>query len=413
MSSTIGYLQLIKSRPAFRRIWLGSVVSLAGDWFSLLALYALLEEETGSAESVGLLLAARFLPSALIAPIGGALADRFSRRRIMVACDVLRALIMLGFLAVRTKADVPLVYLLTVAQMSLSALFEPAEQAAVGSVVEPSEVVTATTIQSMTWAAALSAGALLGGLTTELFGRQGAFIVDAFSYLASAFFIARAAIPHHPRVAGALLHQGIADVREGLSLAARDGLLRRVLWVKTGWGVAGGGALALYAMMGERELKVGTTGTAAVGVLLAMRGVGALLGPLLARRFGGDSQRFLLRAINVSFAITIIGWVAFSQAPTLMLAACCLAVAHMATSVMWTFSSSLLTMLVDDRLRGRIFSIDLMSYTVTFTLSSWLAGRALDRLGATPREVMLALACLLVGSWGVWLALAPERPTSI
>jgi MFS family permease len=105
-----GYLDLLRRRPAYRRIWLGSVVSLAGDWFTLIALYSLLNEYTSSGEAVGLMLFLRFLPAALLGPLAGVVADRFPRRTIMMTCDLVRALVVLGFLLVRGPADVWILY---------------------------------------------------------------------------------------------------------------------------------------------------------------------------------------------------------------------------------------------------------------------------------------------------------------
>ncbi len=120
------YLELLRRRPAFRNLWLGACVSLAGDWFSLIALYTLLQEYTGSGEAIGLMLAARWLPAVFFGPLTGVVADRFSRRRIMVICDVLRMIVVLGFLMIHSRDDVWLVYVLTFLQMTMTAFFEPA-----------------------------------------------------------------------------------------------------------------------------------------------------------------------------------------------------------------------------------------------------------------------------------------------
>ena len=295
--------------------------------------------------------------------------------------------------------------------MGLSAFFDPAEQASIGSVVPPEEIVTATTMHALTWSAMLSIGALLGGAATELFGFRAAFCIDAATYLLSAFFISRAAIPHREQLATSEpLRQAFADVREGIALVARSRIVRRIIWVKTGWGLCGGGALALYAILGARDFKLGATGTTAIGILLASRGVGALIGPMLARRIGGDSIAWLTRAITLAFVVNLVAWLLFAFAPGLPLAALCLCIAHMGVSVQWTFSSSLLTLSVDDRLRGRVFSLDNMLYTLTFALSSWLAGRALDRLLIAPRHLMAGLALFLLVPIAVWWLLGLKKP---
>jgi MFS family permease len=395
------YWQLLKRRPKFRNIWLGAVVSMAGDWFTLLALYSLLLERTGKTESVGLMLAARFLPAVLFAPIAGVVADRFSRGRVMIVADLLRAATVLAFLT----EEVALVYPIVFLQMTIGTFFDPAEQAAIASTVEPDEIVTANTLHAATWSAMLSVGAVLGGTIVTLVGRQGSFLIDAATYLLSAFFVSRAAVPF---VKSDRPVAPAADFREGLRLLRFDPKVRRYLVVKSGWSIAGGGALVLYAVLGEREFPIAGSGAAGIGVLLGMRGIGALVGPLLARRFGGDSPAYLQRAITLSYGVIAIFWLLLSQAPTLALAALCALCAHLGVSTQWTFSSSLIALSVEDRLRGRIFAFDLMFHTLALALSSWLMGRLLDEGIFTPREGMAAIAVMMVVPLGLWLWMRPK-----
>src|SRR5437867_8945493 len=99
-----GYVELLRGNRSFRQVWLGQVVSQMGDWFDTIALYTIILRLTGSGRDVGLLLVARFVPSFFFGPISGVVADRFSRRTIMLVSDVLRAVVVLGFLFVR-RAD--------------------------------------------------------------------------------------------------------------------------------------------------------------------------------------------------------------------------------------------------------------------------------------------------------------------
>src|SRR5436190_21410829 len=88
----VGYVDLLRGNRNFRNLWLGQVVSQMGDWFDTIALYTIILTLTGSARNVGLLLVARFVPSFIFGPLSGVVADRFSRRAIMILSDLLRAL---------------------------------------------------------------------------------------------------------------------------------------------------------------------------------------------------------------------------------------------------------------------------------------------------------------------------------
>jgi Na+/melibiose symporter-like transporter len=141
-----------------------------GDWFDTIALYTIILNLTGSGRDVGLLLVARFVPSFLCGSMSGVVADRFSRRTIMIVSDLLRAVVVLGFLFVRRADQLWIIYVLTVLQLSLSTFFEPAKTAAVPSIVTDRELVSANAISSVTWSIMLTLGAAIGGLITGWFG---------------------------------------------------------------------------------------------------------------------------------------------------------------------------------------------------------------------------------------------------
>src|SRR5215210_9168498 len=146
----VGYIDLLRGNRAFRQLWLGQVVSQLGDWFNTIALYTIILNLTGSGRDIGLLLVARFLPSFIFGSLSGVVADRFSRRSIMIVSDLLRALVVLGFLFVRRADQLWLIYVLTVFQLGLSTFFEPAKTAAIPSVVEDRELIAANALSSVT-----------------------------------------------------------------------------------------------------------------------------------------------------------------------------------------------------------------------------------------------------------------------
>src|SRR5204863_10068123 len=117
---------------------------------------------TGSSGFVALIMVARFLPSVVMGPLSGVIADKFSRRSIMITADLLRAVVVLGFLLVRRPDQMWLVYVLTVLQLASSAFFEPAKTAAIPSIVSDRELLAANAIASVTWSAMLTPRASLG-----------------------------------------------------------------------------------------------------------------------------------------------------------------------------------------------------------------------------------------------------------
>src|SRR5258706_11326660 len=193
-----GYIELLRGNRSFRQVWLGHVVSQLGDWVDTIALCTIILNLTGSGRAVGLLLVARFVPSFLVGSLSGVVADRFNRRSIMIISDLLRAVVVLGFLFVRRADQLWIIYFLTVVQLALSTFFEPAKTAIIPSIVSDRELVAANAISSVTWSAMLTIGAAIGGVVTGWFGTDVAFILDSMTYLLSAALITSVRIPKRP-----------------------------------------------------------------------------------------------------------------------------------------------------------------------------------------------------------------------
>ncbi|CAN5382231.1 hypothetical protein BH18ACI2_BH18ACI2_12250 [soil metagenome] len=215
-----GYVALLRENRGFRLLWLGQVVSQLGDWFNTIAVYTLVLNLTGSGRAVGLVLVARFLPTVVIGPLAGVVADRYSRRRIMIISDVVRAVVVLGFFFIRRPDQVWIIYALTVLQLAASTFFEPAKSAVIPSLVVERDLVTANAISSVTWSSILTLGAALGGFVTGWFGTDVAFVIDSLTYLASALLVAAVIFPARPRRPKSKLTVGkalgITDTLEGI-----------------------------------------------------------------------------------------------------------------------------------------------------------------------------------------------------
>src|SRR5438309_7463858 len=267
---TVGYGELLRGNRSFRLLWLGQVVSQMGDWFDTIAVYTIALKLTGSGRSVALIMVARFLPSVVMGPLSGVVADRFSRRTIMIAADLLRALVVLGFLLVRRPDQMWLVYVLTVMQLAFSAFFEPAKTAAIPSIVSDRELLPANAIASVTWSIMLTLGAALGGFVTGWFGTNAAFVLDSLTFVASAILISRVRFPkrsERPKskltVSKAL---GVTDTIEGARYVKQRPRVFAYLMVKTAWGL-GGGIMTLLAVFGEKIFPVGGKTATGIGVL--------------------------------------------------------------------------------------------------------------------------------------------------
>ena len=417
MPPPITIRQLLRRNPNFRRLWIAQLVSFLGDWFNTLAVYDLVSELSGgSGQALALVLVARFLPTLVFSAAAGVVADRVSRRKILIVSDVLRALVVLGFLLVRDSSQVGLVYVLTALQLSLSAFFQPARDAAVPTITTREELLPANALSGISWSAMLTLGAALGGLVTHGLGRNAAFVIDALSYLFSAWMVRGVRIPERqppssrtpvsdstatrqPRLTLSAL-TGAADIAEGAAYVWRHPIVAWLLSIKLGWGL-GGGVLLLLVIFGERVF-VPPGGALGVGILYAARGLGSGIGPLLARRFGGDSPPSMRRSILVAFLCAGCFYIGFSYAPNLPLAVIALLGAHVGGSILWVFSTTLLQMAVPDRFRGRVFAAEWALVTLSMSASSYFTGWAIDLPDMDPRFIARVLGCVFMIPGLLW-----------
>jgi predicted MFS family arabinose efflux permease len=405
LPTQVGYIDLLRRNRSFRQLWLGQVVSQMGDWFNTIALYTIILKLTGSGRDVGLLLVARFLPSFLFGPISGVIADRFSRRRIMIVSDLLRAAVVLGFLFVRRPDQLWIIYVLTVFQLGLSTFFEPAKTAAIPSIVEDRELVAANAITSVTWSVMLTLGAAIGGLITGWFGTNVAFILDAATYLLSAALITAIRVPKRKKrerqklALGRLL--GISETIDGIRYVKDRPRVLALLLVKPAWGL-GGGIMTLLAVFGERIFPVGRDAAGGIGVLFAARGIGTAVGPIVARRISGEGDRRMQASIGVSFVIAGIFYSAFGSATSFVFALVVLGIAHCGGSILWVFSTVMLQRSVEDNFRGRVFAAELALLTLTMAASNYVTGELLDRFQISPRIVTVGIGIFFLIPGVTW-----------
>lgn len=400
------YRALLADNRNYRLLWLGQIVSQLGDWFNSVAIYALLLELTGSATSVALMIIVQFLPMAVIGPVAGVVVDRVNRRRLMIAADILRGLVIMVLLMVRRPDQVWIAYAVMGSVVSLTAFFEPARTAVIPNVTTRSQLLTANALSSATWSAMLAIGAGVGGIVTALLGRNTAFVVNAASFLVSAIIISRTSFsadpPEAKRPAGWRSLTGLGDLLEGIRFVRSDRHVAALMLVKAGWGVAGG-VLLVMTVLGERVFPVGGSAAAGIGALYAARGVGAGIGPIMARAWLGQQPDEMRRAIAPSYFLVSVFYLVLSWSPTLLVASVAVIGAHAAGSVLWVFSTVLLQMSVPDRFRGRVFSAELALLMIISAASSYACAYAMDTWGASPFLLTRVLGVVFVLPAAGWL----------
>ena len=406
------YLQLLRSNRNFRLLWAAQVVSELGDWFYSLAVYSLLLELTHDrAQSVALAVVLQVLPATFAAPAVGTVNDRLPRKQVMIASDVARFFVVLGMLAVRTPGTVWLAYLLLFAETVGASFFAPAQSAVVPNVVAPGDVLTANALGSITWSFCLTAGSAIGGVAAVLLGRDAVFVLNALSFLASAWLIRRMTFeePHAANCgnfrAPDLLN--FAPLAEGARYLRADKRRFATLFVKCGIGILGANNV-LLPILGQRVfpapfagVDAGRAGLLGMSLLMGARGAGSLIGPVIAGKWVGDSHSRMGAGIVIGFLCAAAGYVLLGLSGTLALAAAMVVLGHAGLSTNWVFSTTLLQFYTGDRFRGRVFAAENGLFMLTISASSYAAGAALD-LGTPARLLAIALGAAMLAPAAAW-----------
>lgn len=393
MAAQVGYFELFRKNAAFRRVWLAQIVSEMGDWLNYTALMQLIHRFTPGAEGAGWLLILQMMMFPLLSPIAGVVADRFDRRKVMIATDLARMVIVLGFLFVDGPSKLWLLYALAGMQASLVAFFEPARQALVPSVAKKNELVTANALSSVTWSVTLGIGGFLGGLIADRWGISNAFICDSASFLISASLLMR--IPDYRRETSKSEIQG--HERGGDFLTAVKFLLAHpavlaVVLVKSGISIAGSGVWLLAVVYGQKVFPMGNDGALSVGILNGAHGLGALIGAVLTARYMKMPRLSIAWGILLLFTFRAAFFGIWGMAgniwvvvfATLLITAC--------GSLLWVSSTTILQNMIPADLRGRIFAIEFGLLTLAMAGFLWLIGRALDHWRLSPATVTYGTA---------------------
>lgn len=398
------YLALLRGNRNYRLLWFSTVISQIGDWFNLIASASLIQALTTSGAAVSLLFLARFIPLFVFSPFAGVLADRFDRRTLLVASNLLRTATVLGFLLVRDASQIWLFYLLTVLQFALSAVYTPTSSAVLANIVRREELITANALNSFTWSTMLAVGSLLGGIATGLFGRSAAFTIDALTFLLAGWLTALVVLPSElQRARAATSRGGWLDFLDGLRYLRGEPYILALSLTKAAGSLVWGAINVLEVDFAEdvlladglaRALRAAGGSAMVLGLIYAASGLGTGFGPLVLRRWLGDATPRLRWAIMASFWALAAGILGLAAAPTLAWFSLATLVRTVGSGTLWVFSSAILQMVVPDRVRGRVFAFEFTGMTLTQSLSITWAGVAQDSLGWSVREVTASVGVL-------------------
>ncbi|MDO8362379.1 MAG: MFS transporter [Actinomycetota bacterium] len=382
-------LKLLRSNADLRALFAAQVVSFMGDWFTFVALAGMIKDATGSAFLVSIAYVSFSLPSFLASPVAGPVVDRFDRRRLLLLMSALQAVAALGLLTATPDRIWPL-FAFQCTISALAAFVKPAIDAGVPNLARtPEEFQKANALFGSTWGVMLALGAALGGVFSQAFGREAAFVADAVSFAVALGLFALIRRPmQEPQHAHRATINVVADMKEAATYARKDHVVLALIASKATFAI-GAGTVSQLPVLASNVFHWKDGGT---GLLLGARGLGAGLGPIVAARFAKGQLSKVLRVCGVAGMGFSIFYMAAAWSPVIYLAALGITIAHLGGGSQWTLSTYGLSLRTPDSIRGRVMAGDYAIVTLVMSISAVLAGTSSSHLGVRWTITLFALA---------------------
>jgi MFS family permease len=382
---------LLRRNRDVRMVFGAQVVSYLGDWFAFVALAGLVEDVTDSRFLVSLVLVSMTIPGLFMSPIAGSFADRFDRRRILMAVSVLQAFAAL-LLLLHSAAGIWITFVSQCLIAGLASFVGPSTSASVPNLVDNEDDLRKTNaLFGSTWGVMLAVGAALGGLFAAVFGRNAAFIANAVSFVVAALLFAGVRRPmqsERTQNSNKGRVRPLADMKEAINVAKKDPVILALLCSKMTFAV-GAGIVSQLAVLASNVFNVGDSGR---GLLIGVRGIGSGLGPIIGARIAGRDMAKLLKVCGYAGIVFAVCYVGAALSPFIGMAAVFIALAHLSGGAQWTLSTLGLQMESPDHVRGRVMAGDMAMVNTMIGFTSILAGLTSQFVGVRPAIIIFSAA---------------------
>jgi MFS family permease len=378
----------------FALFWSSALVSSTGTWVQNMTVPYVVYDLTGSKSLVGITAFLNMFPTVLVGPLAGSLADRFPRRKVLLATQAAQASVAAALWIVWLvgAGSVPaLMGLVTLAALC-SGLNIPAQQAYVTELVPRRDLLNAITLNSAQFNAARAIGPAIAGVVLATLGAAWSFFLNAVSFGAviMALLLVRTQDQHRDRPAGNVRQQfaeGWGYVRQRPEIM----LCMALVVLVAGLGMPVAQLMPVYAT------DVFDVGKQGYGLLGSALGIGGIVATPIVGGWGDSvPRRRLVVGGVVLYGLSLLG---FAHAPAFVLAVVSIGVAGACFLAVISSLNTTVQLLVDERLRGRIMAIYIMSFTAAYPVGSLVQGWVADQIGAPATTTTAAVVLLAVVAW--------------
>ncbi len=405
--ASLSYAQLIRGNRNFRNLLWGQLISELGNWFNFIAALGVIRAVSGaSAEAAGIFILCRTLPFSLLIPFAGTLVDRFSRRKIMIYSDLARVLVALIFLLVTSREKLWLAFLATALLSFFGAFFEAGKNAATANIAGSDGLFSATALMFSSRFLLMAIGAGLGGWASAYVGYEIAFVINAASFLVSAFtiwLIPEEAVRETAK-SPSEIESFTTQLAEGWKYFWRDPFVFTIVMMNIVWATGGGAINIVFERMGGVAFAnlESWKPDLAVALLWVASGAGLFIGMMLARRVEMllAPRKWTIQFIGWSLIIHGILFSIGGLMPTLYGFIFFVFISRALIGIEYAIQDTWLQRVLPDRIRGRILTIDRGAEITMFSVSGYFAGLSQNYI--SPTSLTIAAGILSATSGVFW-----------
>ncbi len=375
----------------YRLYFFSQIISFSGTWMQSIALSWLVLELTGSGTALGTVLAMQFLPTLLLAPIGGVLADRFEKRRLIIGTQTAAGLLALtlGVITLTDVVELWMVYALAAGFGMVTALDNPSRQTFVMEMVGPEDVSNAITLNSVVVNAARVVGPAVAGVVIATAGVGECFVFNGASY--AAVVIAMLLIRSDQLHPSQRTKRAPRQVRDGFRYVWSEPTLRTTIVMLVLIGTLTFEFSITLPMLAEFTFGAGPTGLA---IMTSAMGAGAVIGGLAVAAAGPPTPQRLI-AVAASFGLAVA---TIAVMPVIELVYVTLPLVGVTSVSMIAWSNATLQLHSDPQMRGRVMALFSMALMGSTPIGGPIVGWVGDH--ANPRVALLLGAASAMGAAG-------------
>lgn len=375
----------------YRLFWTGTLVSHMGDWMDNVAFNWLMWELTGSGAYLGLLATFRAVPILFFTLFGGALADRFERRRVLQVTQIVAMALALSLAALVITGAVAVWHVFAIASLRgiVMSVNMPTRQAMLSDIVDREDLTNAIALNSATMNLTRILGGAIGGLLITLVGTGGVFLVNGLSFTILILTLAMMTIP--PLPADRVRRPLFRSIGDGLAYIKRHDILRSLIILALVPMVFGMPYMTLLPIFADNVLGIGNEG---YGVLVAFTGVGAMIGALIIAGF----SRMQFRGLTMLLVMILFGamLMIFSQSSNTALSYALLLGVGAGQTTYMALNNTLLQTIASDDMRGRVMSVFFLNRGMV-PLGTIGAGFATEIIGVQWTVTWMGLIVVVLG----------------